>query len=315
MRRKQGAVARAMEISVAQTEQTFPVSRAHVCPASMVLWGSSSKPITIKVERMKPTEEEIALRQQQLRRQAQQRLAQAGAAKRSAPADAAAATLPPPPAAASKASGSSASSGLAAAGLVIAPGALGAAGHMYTLLQKSDQKYAAAQEILLQQGSKIEALENRLSASGENANLSVDALKVVLREQDNEIRKLWDLASKRNRADIDANTAKLGNLNTAMNSASGASASDLKALRSKVTELENAVAALPSGLEISIAQNKENIEMLGSSIKSLRSDVANMESRPSSGGSVGYDDLTNMKLEIEDIQIRLDRIQNAMTGG
>ena len=313
MRRIQGAVARAMEISVAQTEQTFPVSRMHVCPAAMVLWGSSSKPITIKVERMKPTEEEIALRQQQLRRQAQQRLAQAGAAKRSAPADAAAAT--PPPAAASKASGSSASSGLAAAGLVIALGALGAAGYMYTLLQKSDQKYAAAQEILLQQGSKIEALENRLSASGENANLSVDALKVVLREQDNEIRKLWDLASKRNRADIDANAAKLGNLNTAMNSASGASASDLKALRSKVTELENAVAALPSGLEISIAQNKENIEMLGSSIKSLRSDVANMESRPSSGGSVGYDDLTNMKLEIEDIQIRLDRIQNAMTGG
>ena len=315
MRRKQGAVARAMEISVAQTEQTFPVSRAHVCPASMVLWGSSSKPITIKVEKMKPTEEEIALRQQQLRRQAQQRLAQAGATKRSTPADAAAATPPPPPAAASKASGSSASSGLAAAGLVIALGALGAAGYMYTLLQKSDQKYAAAQEILLQQGSKIEALENRLSASGENANLSVDALKVVLREQDNEIRKLWDLASKRNRADIDANTAKLGNLNTAMNSASGASASDLKALRSKVTELENAVAALPSGLEISIAQNKETIEMLGSSIKSLRSDVANMESRPSSGGSVGYDDLTNMKLEIEDIQIRLDRIQNAMTGG
>ena len=318
MRRKQGAVARAMEISVAQTEQTFPVSRAHVCPASMVLWGSSSKPITIKVEKMKPTEEEIALRQQQLRRQAQQRLAQAGAAKRSAPADAAAAraaTPPPPPVAAPKASGSSASSGLAAAGLVIALGALGAAGYMYTLLQKSDQKYAAAQEILLQQGSKIEALENRLSASGENANLSVDALKVVLREQDNEIRKLWDLASKRNRADIDANAAKLGNLNTAMNSASGASASDLKALRSKVTEFENAVAALPSGLEISIAQNKESIEMLGSSIKSLRSDIASIESAPSSGGAVGYNDLTNMKLEIEDIQIRLDRIQNAMSGG
>lgn len=265
---------------------------------------------------MKPTEEEIALRQQQLRRQAQQRLAQAGAAKRSAPAEAApvrAAT--PPPVSTQKASGSAASSGLAAAGLVIALGALGAAGYMYTLLQKSDQKYAAAQEILLQQGGKIEALENRLSASGENANLSVDALKVVLREQDNEIRKLWDLASKRNRADIDANSAKLGNLNTAMNSASGTSASDLKALRSKVNELENAVAALPSGLEISIAQNKESIEMLGSSIKSLRSDVSNIESAPSSGGSVGYDDLTNMKLEIEDIQIRLDRIQNAMSGG
>lgn len=316
MRRIQGAVARAMEISVAQTEQTFPVSRMHVCPAAMVLWGSSSKPITIKVERMKPTEEEIALRQQQLRRQAQQRLAQAGATKRSAPADAAAArAATPPPVTAPKASGSSASSGLAAAGLVIALGALGAAGYMYTLLQKSDQKYAAAQEILLQQGSKIEALENRLSASGENANLSVDALKVVLREQDNEIRKLWDLASKRNRADIDANAAKLGNLNTAMNSASGASASDLKALRSKVTELENAVAALPSGLEISIAQNKESIEMLGSSIKSLRSDIADIDSAPSSGGAVGYNDLTNMKLEIEDIQIRLDRIQNAMSGG
>ena len=82
-----------------------------------------------------------------------------------------------------------------------------------------------------------------------------------------------------------------------------------------MTELENAVAALPSGLEISIAQNKESIEMLGSSIKSLRSDIASIESAPSSGGAVGYNDLTNMKLEIEDIQIRLDRIQNAMSGG
>lgn len=270
---------------------------------------------------MKPTEEEIAQRQQQLRRQAQQRLAQAGAAKRSAPATeplTAAATAPTVQAATAAAAPvqrSSGSSGLAVVSLLVALGALAGAGYMYTLLESSQQKLAAAQDILLLQGGKIEALENRLSASGENANLSVDALKVVLREQDNEIRKLWDLASKRNRADIDANAAKLNNLSSAVNSASGASSSDIKALKAQLAELKNSVAAMPSGLELSIAQNKEGIDMLEASVNSLRTTVDSQKAAPASGGGAGYNDLLNMKLEIEDIQIRLDRIQNAMSGG
>lgn len=272
---------------------------------------------------MKPTEEEIAQRQQQLRRQAQQRLAQAGAAKRSAPATeplAAAATAPTAQAATATAAAapvqrSSGSSGLAVVSLLVALGALAGAGYMYTLLESSQQKLTAAQDILLLQGGKIEALENRLSASGENANLSVDALKVVLREQDNEIRKLWDLASKRNRADIDANAAKLNNLSSAVNSASGASSSDIKALKAQLAELKNSVAAMPSGLELSIAQNKEGIDMLEASVNSLRTTVDSQKAAPASGGGAGYNDLLNMKLEIEDIQIRLDRIQNAMSGG
>jgi len=263
---------------------------------------------------MKPTEEEIALRQQQLRRQAQQRLAQAGAAKRGVAPEQPVQRSAPAPSAAPAASSSS-SSGLAIVGLVVALGALGAAGYVFTQFQASQQRLTAAQDLLVQQGSKIQALENRLSASGENANLSVDALKVVLREQDDEIRKLWDLASKRNRADIDANTAKLNNLNSAVSSASGASESDLKSLRSKVTELENAVSAMPSGLELSIAQNKEDIDMLDASISSLRDSVESAGSAPAGGSAVGYNDLMNMKLEIEDIQIRLDRLQNAVSGG
>src|SRR5690554_7237185 len=44
--------------------------------------------------------------------------------------------------------------------------------------------------------------------TGENANMSVDALKSIVKEHDSEIRKLWDLSNKRNRSDIAANRSE-----------------------------------------------------------------------------------------------------------
>lgn len=271
---------------------------------------------------MKPTEEEIAQRQQQLRRQAQQRLAQAGAAKRPAPQAAVQAAAPTPVAPAPNGG----SNAMAIIALLLALVAAGAAGYLFMQLQAADQKFANAERLLQQQASDIGELQDKLSMSGENANLSVDALKVVLREQDQEIRKLWDIASKRNRSDIDANTEKLGQLNGALSNASGASSGDLVALRQSqaaaaktqaalqrdLDALEAAVAGMPGQLELAIAQNKETIDLLDASVASLRESVEGMGN--GSGGSASYGELANMKLEIEDIQIRLDRIQNAMAG-
>ena len=272
---------------------------------------------------MKPTEEEIAQRQQQLRRQAQQRLAQAGAAKRPAPQAAVQAAPAPTPVAPASNGGSNA---MAIIALLLALVAAGAAGYLFMQLQAADQKFANAERLLQQQASDIGELQDKLSMSGENANLSVDALKVVLREQDQEIRKLWDIASKRNRSDIDANTEKLGQLNGALSNASGASSADLVALRQSqaaaaktqaalqrdLDALEAAVAGMPGQLELAIAQNKETIDLFDASVASLRESVEGMGS--GSGGGASYGELANMKLEIEDIQIRLDRIQNAMAG-
>lgn len=48
----------------------------------------------------------------------------------------------------------------------------------------------------------LQLLQQKLTSTDEQANLSVDAIKILLKEQDHEIRKLWDLANKRNKKSI-----------------------------------------------------------------------------------------------------------------
>ncbi|MEK9766728.1 MAG: hypothetical protein VW274_09650, partial [Thalassolituus sp.] len=115
----------------------------------------------------------------------------------------------------------------------------------------------------------------------------------------------------------DSNRKTIADVKSALSSASGASSSDVsslksqqKALQSRMTELEASMSSVPSQLELAIAQNKESLDLLDGSVASLRSKLDGLKG--GTGGSSA--DLLNMKLEIEDIQIRLDRIQNAMSG-
>lgn len=268
---------------------------------------------------MKPTEEEIAQRQQQLRRQAQQRLAQSGNAPRAAAAPLRATDVPlasnPPHGAAP-----AASNAMAIIALLLAIVALAGAGFLYTQLMAANAKLTASQGVLERHDGNIAILNDKLSVSGENANLSVDALKIILREQEQEIRKLWDIASKRNRGDIDKNLASISQLTNSMSGASG-SRSELSELNNRVASMANRIATvegaiktMPANVELAVAQNKEAVDMLDGSVASLRKKVEKLSAQPAATGGASYAELTNMKLEIEDIQIRLDRIQNAVGG-
>ncbi len=59
----------------------------------------------------------------------------------------------------------------------------------------------------------LQALQKRLTSTDEQANLSVDAIKILLKEQDHEIRKLWDVSNKRNRSNIEKNKERLDDQN------------------------------------------------------------------------------------------------------
>jgi len=272
-----------------------------------------------QIPKMKPSDDEIAQRQQQLRRQAQQRLAQAGGAQKVTAAHPAPEKVSAQyrPAAPARSSGSA----MTAIALVAGLAGLGGAAYLFTELQKSSQALVQAQAQLADQSAQLATLNERLSVSGENANLSVDALKVVLREQDQEIRKLWDVANKKNRTDIDNNSAQIAKLSSGI-SAMGNTGKELTALRTgltaaeeadaglrrQISELQASLNSLPAQTELAIAQNKESIDLLDGSVASLRQSVEKLRTSSTSAN------LTDMKLEIEDIQIRLDRIQNAMTG-
>ena len=70
------------------------------------------------------------------------------------------------------------------------------------------------------------------------------------------------------------------------------------ALTSRIARVEKEALDVPAENQLRIAQITENLQMLDAKV-----------SRVGNGGDVG-----DMKLEIEDIQIRLDRIQNALGG-
>ena len=59
----------------------------------------------------------------------------------------------------------------------------------------------------------ITILQERLINTGEQSNLSVDAIKIIIKDQDHEIRKLWDLANKSNKNQIRKNKEGLDDQN------------------------------------------------------------------------------------------------------
>ena len=249
---------------------------------------------------MKPSAEDIELRKRQMqaRRQAAQRAAVAKAPVTQA---------------------QPAKQTLAIIALVIALVMGAAAAFLFMQLQIVQKQLNQAQQVITDQGKNLQHLNDQLSATGENANLSVDALKVLVKDNNKEIRKLWDVANKRNKANISSNSKAIKSIKSSVASVSKkqaaaekAQASAITAVKSDVSKtINNKVSPLSSRLkkveaasediataQLGISQNTETIQALEAKLAKIKL-----------GGDMG-----DIKMEIEDIQIRLDRIQNAMGG-
>ncbi len=249
---------------------------------------------------MKPSAEDIELRKRQMaaRRQAAQRAAVTKTAV--APAKPAKQTI-----------------AIIALVLAIVMGA--GAAFLFMQLQIVQKQLNQAQGVITDQGRNLQKLNDQLSATGENANLSVDALKVLVKENNKEIRKLWDVANKRNKANIASNDKAIKSLESSLAAVSrkqvaadkgtkaeiASAKKDLtQALNSKTSALSSRVKKVEASAEdlataqLSISQNSETIQALDAKVAKLKL-----------GGDLG-----DMRMEIEDIQIRLDRIQNALGG-
>jgi chromosome segregation ATPase len=265
--------------------------------------------------KMQASQDDIALRQKQLQ---QRRIAAQRAAK--ATASPASQVIAPAP-----------KQTIAILAFIIALGIAGFAGFLFMQLQEATAQLKKAEGILNGHATNLTALNDKLSASDENSNLSVDALRILLKDNSKEIRKLWDLSNKTNKPKIAQNAKSIGalkssvanvdksvtkvdkkvgsaNTNITGNKKSIASlktslANSQKALETKMAEVKASVGALPAETEKRIDNNEQSIRSIDATRKKLNSSMAEVESQ-----------FNEMKLEIEDIQIRLDRMQNAMTG-
>jgi hypothetical protein len=108
-------------------------------------------------------------------------------------------------------------------------------------------------------------LQARLSSTDEQSNLSVDAIKILLKEQAHEIRKLWDVTNKRNKSNISKNTRRLDDQNKLLTQYS-----------SKLTQIGKKSAALKVTVASQITQSEQS---LSSNMQTIKNHVSEIETK------------------------------------
>jgi chromosome segregation ATPase len=106
--------------------------------------------------------------------------------------------------------------------------------------------------------SQLSQLGDQLANTDKNLNQSGDQLQSTLKLHDSEIRKLWDLANKRNKSTIATNTKKIADV-----------AKDLTTTEAKLTTISQQLAATKKQLQ----QYNQNIENLQQQLKTQTSQL------------------------------------------
>ncbi|MBD2858701.1 hypothetical protein IB286_06720 [Spongiibacter sp. KMU-158] len=135
-------------------------------------------------------------------------------------------------------SGGSGGSGLSMLLLFLVLGLGGAAYYLYDQLVMSQQALALNQQ-------RLDALEDRLSAAGENLEENSLTTQVRLKELDSEVRKLWDNVWKKQKETLQEHEADLKKQSVAIAKLEKAQAADavkLKGLDGFGDKLDRAVA-------------------------------------------------------------------------
>lgn len=125
---------------------------------------------------------------------------------------------------------------------------------------------------LMQEGhitaQALQKLQSQLSDTGEQANLSVDALRIQLNEQGSEIQKLWDLTNKRLKVDIARNKELIDDQGKILTQHSVGLENQDKSNKSLLQQNKELETKLSQQAEQLLAQNK-----------ALQADVADMNKR------------------------------------
>ena len=181
---------------------------------------------------------------------------------------------------AARASSGKSSSALALLALIIGMGAAGGGGYLWVELQAARQQLADAVQVIESQGEMLDGLNQKLSVTDESATVSLQALKVMLKEHDSEIRKLWAIANKRNKQNIAKHGKALDKqgkqLTTQSESLKGLETElaqqqlNASELAERLTKAEADAQALPPEAELRMAQLNESIQMAQQQIATLK---------------------------------------------
>lgn len=186
-----------------------------------------------------------------------------------------------------------------------------AMGYMYNRMQTLQQSLLQVQENSSQQ---VESLQDNFSKEGGNVE---DKFKFL----DSEIRKLWDVSNKRNKAAIEQNNNRLSvlqkkidgsiNQNKAAVASMSAEVDLLKTQQSKANKMDGSLLALESQIEVlkvgqanmekTLKKEQQNMAALESTLKQVSNQV---------GGASSADSVTGLQNKLTTLSAQLqERIQ------
>ena len=176
----------------------------------------------------------------------------------------------------------------------------------YQLKQQSDIQIEA-----------LAILQDKLTSTDEQANLSVDAMKILLREQDHEIRKLWDLSNKRNKVDIRKNKDKLDDQSKLITKQAG----KIDLLDKEISKIEKDVTKKVTAKIDLISKNMEQVKantlLLESKVDKSLNDMPKNLSKTLSDHEKGIKamDATRLQLmrRIQDLEKEIEKLNKTTT--
>jgi len=187
------------------------------------------------------------------------------------------------PEAVDKASGQPAKSGGGGTSIglvVVLIAVLGVCGYLGWQNYNMQQQLQLSSEELAISIKRIEALENQLTTTGENMNLSESALQARLKNIMSEIRKLWDVSNKRNKGWIKKNEEDLAKLQQGQ----ADQVKSLDGIKASVAKASESV----SGAEARAIAATETVDAVVSAQSTIKNDVTTINSKLSSlGAAVG----------------------------
>lgn len=186
-------------------------------------------------------------------------------------------------------------SAIAVLSLLIAGGAVLASAYLFNQLEKTQMQISALTTLLDQKAQQIDGLNQKLSNTDETADLSLDALKVVLRDQEEAIDDMGTrIAENTNRIRSFPNMDSL--------------AQDQRDFVKLAYDLKVKVEILEEKMDVLMPESaaRAGLPQLRKEFSQLKQAVTEVTQ------TYGYKEIQDMKLQLEDINIRLDRMQNAV---
>ena len=191
--------------------------------------------------------------------------------------------------------GSKTPSAIAVLSLLIAGGAVLASAYLFNQLEKTQMQVSTLATLLDQKAQQIDGLNQKLSNTDETADLSLDALKVVLRDQEEAIDDMGTrIAENTNRIRSFPNMDSL--------------AQDQRDFVKLAYDLKVKVEILEEKMDVLMPESaaRAGLPQMRQEFSELKQAVTEVTQ------TYGYKEMQDMKLQLEDINIRLDRMQNAV---